>query len=139
MPGYESPIEVVKADEDQHLIYGWASVIMKNGQPVIDSQDDIIEESVLQKAAHDFISNARKGDFMHHPSGLKIGEIVESMVFTKSLQDAMGIVCKNEKGEPIVGWFFCMKVLNNNLWQEQKIGNFKEFSIGGSGVRVKID
>lgn len=112
---------------------------MKNGQPVIDSQNDIIEESVLQKAAHDFIVDARKGDFMHHPSGAKVGEVVESMVFTQDLQKALGIVCKNDKGEPIVGWLFCMKILNDALWKAQKEGNFKEFSIGGAAQRVAID
>jgi hypothetical protein len=38
---WKIPLKIVKADADQRLIFGWASVVEKDGRPVIDKQGDI--------------------------------------------------------------------------------------------------
>lgn len=119
--------KVLKVDDDQRLVYGWASVIEENGQAVVDSQGDMIAEPVIQKAAHGFILEARAGKLMHE--GSPVGDIVESMVFTKALQQALGVNLNK------VGWLIAYKVRDDALWKRVKAGDFPAFSIGGRGRR----
>ena len=65
--------------------------------------------------------------------------MVESLVFTNDLQKALGIVCKDAEGNPIVGWFVGMKITDDQAWADTKAGKYKMFSIGGEGVRVPIE
>jgi hypothetical protein len=122
---------VTKLDEDQHLVYGWASVTEKDGQLVVDSQDDTITTDDLVKAAHDFVLSSRRSAEMHR-DGSHIGDIVESLVFTPDVQKALGI----DLG--MVGWFIGVKVSDMGVWKRIKSGEYKAFSIGGTGVRVPL-
>ncbi len=124
------PATVLKVDADKKLVWGWASIIEVNGEPVVDHQGDMIDEETLVVAAHKFIADARKAKVMH--DGDVIGEIVESLVFTKEIQKALGI----DVGK--VGWFICMKINNADVWKRVKDGELKAFSIGGVGERVEI-
>jgi hypothetical protein len=121
---------ILKMDEEQHIVYGWASVVEENGQPVVDSQGDIISISDLTKAAHEFIMHYRTGKTMH--VGEATGVIVESMVFSKDIQDALGINLDKQ------GWFIGYKVLDDAIWDMVKNGTLKAFSIGGMGRRIAI-
>lgn len=124
---------VLKIDQEQRMVYGWASVIEENGQPVVDSQGDIIREPVLVKAAQQFMLDARAGKVMHQ--GNQVADIVESVVMTKDVQKALGI----DLGK--VGWFIGMKVAegSNELWDQVKNGEFPMFSIGGKGRRKNVE
>lgn len=73
----------MKADEEQHLVTGWASVIEEGGQAVVDWQGDVMTEAELVKAAHGFMQNYRSGKTMH--KGDATGSVVDSLVFTKAL------------------------------------------------------
>lgn len=121
----------VKADEDQHLVTGWASVIEENGNPIVDWQGDVMTESELVKAAHGFMENYRKGKTMH--KGDATGCVVDSIVFTKAVQNALNI----DLGK--VGWLITTKVSDEDTWKKVKQGELKAFSIGGSGVRAQMD
>jgi hypothetical protein len=121
----------IKINDDKRLVYGWASVIKIGGKTVVDWQEDAIEVNELQKGAHKFISDMRKAKAMH--KGAVIGEVVESMVFTKELQEALGI----DLGQ--IGWFIVMKIHDEDIWDKVKKGVFKAFSIGGSAKRVEVD
>lgn len=122
--------EIIKMDDEQQMVTGWASVIEKNGIPVVDHQDDIITVDELTKAAHNFMSDYRVGKAMH--DGGKVGEVVESVVFTKELQKALGI----DLGK--VGWLIKVKVTNPKVWAQVKKGELKAFSVGGTGVRTPV-
>lgn len=122
---------VLKADEEQQIVYGFASVVEVDGEPLVDLHGDIIEEADLIKAAHRFMSQYRHGHVQH--SGEEVGEVVESLVFTKDLQQALGI----DLG--MVGWFCGYKVKDPEVWKMVKQGNLPMFSIGGSAVRESID
>lgn len=127
---------ILKRDDDQRLVYGWASVITKDGVPVIDGQGDIIEEDTLVAAVHQFNTDARVGGVLHmrksDGTAVQIGSVIESFVFTKSIQDLLGIDLKK------TGWFLVMKVLDDRVWSLVKQGALPAFSIGGKGVRVPV-
>lgn len=120
--------EFLKVDEDQHIAFGWASVIKEDGEIVVDSQGDMIREDVLQKAAHNFVLDERAGKVMH--KGVRIADVVESVVFTEELQKVLGI----DLGK--VGWFIGFKVHDDKVWKKIKSGELSMFSIGGIGQRV---
>ena len=129
--------EILKVNNDeQQTVTGWASVIEEGGQPLIDRQEDIIDEPILVKAAHDFILDSRAGKLMHQ--GKRVADVVESCVMTKELQKVLGVVVKNEKGQQIVGWLITMKIRDPKLWEEAKNGEFTSFSIGGVGRREEV-
>lgn len=118
------PLEIRKADPDQQLVFGWASVIEKNGVAVIDKQGDIIPVSAMEPAAYDFVLNSRDMGEMHETMGR--GRLVESMMFTMEKQEALGI------NLGMVGWWTGFHVECPELWTAYRAGHRPEFSIGGS-------
>ena len=135
MPEIVQTGSIQKIDDDLKIIWGWASVITKNGIPVEDSQGDKIRPQVLMKTAHAFIQDYGSGGFMHVPD-LEAGKIVESCVMTYDLQKSLGIKIVDKNGDHIEGWLMAYKVQSETLWKRVKAGDFNEFSIGGEGVRV---
>lgn len=121
---------IAKIDEDQRIVWGWASMANLNGQPVIDSQQDIIAVEDLQFAAHDFMRESRVGGQMHKVFG--IGTVVDSIVLTKGLQDALGIDLGHES------WLIGLHVTDDAAWARVKSGELREFSIGGTAVREPL-
>lgn len=117
------PLEIAKADPDRQMIFGWASVVTKNGKPIIDKQGDQIPVDELEKAAYDYVLESRDQGDMHRRTG--VGKLIESMVFTAEKQAALGI----DLGQ--VGWFVGFKVTDADLWAAHKRGERPEFSIGG--------
>lgn len=124
------PLDVIKAAPDQQLIFGWASVVEKNGVLVVDKQQDVIIPDDLETAAYDFVLYSRTGGDMHTQKG--VSRLVESMVFTKQKQQILGI----DLG--LVGWWTGWKVDQPELWKLHKEGKRPEFSIGGRGTRVAM-
>jgi len=121
---------VVKVDREHRVVYGWFSPIEKDGVQVIDSQGDAIDEDQLLQTAHKFMLESRAAKLMH--KGRRLGDVVESIVFSKDLQSALGI----DLG--VVGWFGGVKVRDDGVWSDAKQGNLPGFSIGGLGRRRKI-
>lgn len=124
------PLTIAKADPDKRLIFGWASVVEKNGQLVVDHQDDAIQPADLEDGAYDFVLFSRQQGDMHMRKGT--GRLIESCVFTKEKQDAMGIRLPDD----MVAWWVGFKVDDDGLWAAHKRGDRPEFSIGGTGRRV---
>ncbi len=134
MDAVEGTVEkslIAKVDDEQRMVWGWASVAVEKGVPVVDSQDDVIDIAMLQKAAHAFISDYREAASMH--SKREIGEVVESIVFTKALQNALGVDFDRE------GWFVGVHVKDDATWEKVKKGELRAFSIGGSGIREEVE
>jgi len=123
--------DILKIDEPQRLVYGWISVIEVDGTTVIDQQGDVIEEPELVGSAHEFMTNSRAGKLLHR--GEEIGAFVESLVFTRDLQVALGIDLKK------VGWFGVMRVASDDVWKGVMDGTYRSFSIGGSARREEIE
>ena len=128
---FSIPLAITKFDPDQQLIFGWASVVEEDGNLVVDKQGDVILPEDLEKAAYDFVLYARKHGDMHDRVGT--GRMIESMVFTKDKQEALGINIGK------VGWWVGFKVDDDELWAAHKRGERPEFSIGGTGTRKELD
>jgi hypothetical protein len=118
--------EIIEKREDQQLVFGWASVVEKDGKPVVDSQGDIISEKELEKAVYEFVLNCRKAGEMHISKDA--GQLVECMVFTKEKQKALGI----DLGK--IGAWVGFK-MTEEAFVKIKDGTYTMFSIGGKGIR----
>lgn len=130
MTKFETSGKITKVDDEQRIIYGYASVVTKGGKPVVDRQGDIISPATMEKAATEFMLGARNGLTMH--KGEPTTTIVHSMPFTKEIQEAFGIESDLE------GWLIAVKVHDDETWERQKAGEFTGFSIGGSATKVEV-
>jgi hypothetical protein len=125
------PMEIKKIDPDKRLIFGWASVVEKDGKMVVDKQGDIIPVEELETAAYQFTLDSRDHGDMHKQVGT--GRLVESMVFSHEKQQALGI----NLGQ--VGWWVGFHVHDDDLWSKHKRGDRPEFSIGGAAIPVEVE
>lgn len=128
---WKLPLRIKKYQPDQQLIFGWASVVEKDGKAIIDKQGDVIPVEELEHAAYEFTLNSRDGGDMHARRG--VAKLVESMVFTAEKQKALGV----DLGQ--VGWWVGFKVHDPELWAAHKRGERPEFSIGGAALPVEIE
>lgn len=125
--------DITKAKEDECLVSGWANVAVNaDGSLPLDWQDDIIRPEVLEKAAINFMMDYRGSGVMHQ--GESQGVVVESIVFTKEKQAAIGI----PEGCVPEGWFITVKVTNPDVFQAVKNGTYKMFSIQGNAKRIAL-
>lgn len=118
---------IFKADDEQRMVYGWASVVTENGTPVVDRQGDVIEPDTLVKAVNNFMEHVRVGKTMH--VGEQTGVIVHSMPITKEIGEALGIQSDRE------GWVVAYKVYDDSVWDMVKSGKLAAFSIGGRAIK----
>ncbi|NMA23642.1 MAG: hypothetical protein GX938_09095 [Spirochaetales bacterium] len=125
--------KVAKSNDSEGLVSGWANVAVNaDGTIPLDWQDDIISPATLEKAAVNFMMEYRGSGVMHE--GASKGVVVESIVFTKEKQAAIGI----PEGYIPEGWFITVKVLDPEIFEQVKNGTFKMFSIQGHAKRVKL-
>lgn len=122
--------KILKADDEQRMVYGWASVITENGEPVVDRQDDMVEADTLVKAVNEFMEHVRVGKAMH--TGDQVGTVVHSLPITKEIGDSLGIQSDRE------GWVVAYKVFDDDVWAMVKSGELAAFSIGGKAIKEEI-
>lgn len=128
--------EIYKTDEDQRLVFGWASVaITVDGQVLEDRQHDMIDPEDLEEAAYEYVLNFRDTGEEHLPGYRKKGKLVESCVFTPEKQKAMGI----PEGTLPVAWWIGFKIDDEDTWQRVKNGTYRMFSIEGKAERQQIE
>jgi hypothetical protein len=118
--------KVLKVDDEQRIVYGWASVVTEDGAPVVDSQGDVIEPIEMEKMANDFMLDVRTAKAMH--AGDKIGEVIHSLPLTDALTKALGLQSDME------GWIVGVKIHSDEVWESVKSGEFAGFSIGGKAA-----
>lgn len=122
--------QIIKSDDEQRIVYGWASVISENGVDVIDRQGDVIKADELVKATTEFMKSVRTAKAMHQ--GGQVGQVVHSFPLTTEIAKSLGIETNRE------GWIVGLHVTDNNVWKQVKSGVLKAFSIGGTGQRKEI-
>ena len=122
--------KILKTDDEQRMVYGWASVITEKGVPVVDRQDDMIEADTLVKAVNEFMEHVRVGKAMH--VGEQVGTVVHSLPITKEIGDSLGIQSDRE------GWVVAYKVFDDDVWAMVKSGELAAFSIGGKAIKEEI-
>lgn len=120
-------------DGEKSLVSGWANVAKNaDGSIPLDWQGDIIDPQVLEDAAVDFMMNYRESGEIHE--GDAVGTVVESIVFTKDKQAAIGI----PEGTIPEGWFITVKIHDQEVFEKVKSGEYSMFSIQGSGERHAV-
>ena len=73
-----------------------------------------LEPEELESAAYQFVELYREGGEMHERGGCAV--LVESMVFTKEKQQALGI----PDGTLPIGWWIGFKVTDEDVWSKVK-------------------
>lgn len=119
-----------KVDTVQKVAYGWAYVSEEGSMEVVDHSGDVWAVEELEKSAHDFVIDCRVGKAMH--SGDQKAVLVESIVFTKEKQEALGIDLKK------VGWFVGFRIQDAEVLKQIESGELAMFSIGGTGKREEV-
>lgn len=131
--------KILKLDEVEHLVFGFANVsIAKGGKLITDLQGDRIAPSELEKGAYEYVLTARTVDEMHE--GEIVGHLVESMVFTPEKLQALAT--NPATGEIDQAAFEIMKSLIPTRWwvgfkvspsafAKVKSGDYPMFSIAG--------
>jgi hypothetical protein len=123
--------KVVKVDDDNRLVFGWANVaIRKDGEQVTDSHDECIDPEDLENAAYLFNLEFRELNERH--KGVSKGRLVESLAVTPEKLVAMGLA---EDALP-QGWWVGFYVEDDAAWEKVKKGEYSMFSIEGSATRV---
>lgn len=124
---------IVKIDTDQHLVFGWASVaIRKDGEQVVDLQDDVIDPDELEQAAYSFNLDFRAAGVNHE--GESVGQLIESLVVTKEKLLSMGL----EENALPQGWWVGFYVEDDAVFDKIKDGTYTAFSIQGHALREPI-
>lgn len=123
--------QILKVDEEQRIIYGWASVSTEKGEPVVDLQGDVIHMSTLEKATNEFMEHVRVGKTMH--VGDQTGMIIHSMPLSNEIAKALGIQSDLE------GWIVGYKVYDDEVWKMVKSGELRAFSIGGRAMKEEFN
>lgn len=130
----EAPLNfTVTKSAPEGLVSGWANIsIQADGSIPLDWQGDIIPPNVLEKAAINFMLDYRGSGVMH--MGSVKGVVVESVVFTKAKQAALGI----PDGIVPEGWFITVKIFDEDTKKRISDGTLRMFSIQGKAKRVNI-
>ena len=132
----KADFKIAKTEPDKMLVFGWGNVaVRKNGEPIKDLQDDMIEPEDLEKAAYEYVLDFRATGERHDPTLRNKGRLVESCVFTKEKQAAIGI----PEGVVPEGWWIGFKIDDTSTWDKIKKGEFEMFSIEGTGQRQPVE
>ena len=108
-------IPIEKVDEDQHMVYGWAST------PDLDSDGEVIDLNGLRKALPEYMQFPTIRE-MHQPKAAGTTLTAE-------------IIDNDVKGK---GMWIAAKVVAEDAWKLVKEGVYKGFSVGGR-IISKVD
>lgn len=127
----QSTMDIHKIDKPKQQIFGFFSVIEKDGEIIFDLEGDAISEETIEKAVYDYVLNARIAGERHIKKG--VGDLIESIVFTKEKQELLGIDLKK------IGWWGGFHITDDEVWKKVEKGEYPMFSIGGKGHRTEIE
>lgn len=125
-------MKIAKVDEDERLVFGWASVASHtDGQLVVDSDAEVIEPEELERAVYDYVLDGHGMGERH--KGKTKARLVESLMLTPEKAAAMGI----ESGE-FTGWWTGFKIDDPALFEKVKSGQYLMMSIEGTAVPEEL-
>lgn len=132
-PEIKSRFKIQKSNDDKMLAFGWASVAIRtNGETVDDYQNDVLDPEELEEAAYKYVEFYGDGGEQHERGG--VATIIESIVFTKEKQLALGLT-ENSLPE---AWWIGFHVHDPEVWNHVKDGTYPMFSIEGEAIREEI-
>lgn len=141
-PMFRTGFDVAKIDPDQRLVFGWASIVERGGEPVVDKQGDIIEPEEMEKAAYNFVLDARVAGDHHERVG--VGRLVESVFFDTAKTEAMktSLTDRNIDNQieiEAVGWWVGFHIDDDQVWKDIKDEKSVAFSIGGRATVEELE
>src|SRR3990167_2246152 len=114
----EPSMKVCKVDEEQQLVFGWASIAADGEERlVIDSDGEAIEPVELEKAVYDYVLDSREANEQHQ--GEPIAKVVESLMLTPEKASAMGLTIP-----PMSGWWLGIKVEDAGAFAKVRDGTY---------------
>lgn len=116
----------IKTDTNLGIVFGYAIVCKKEGEPYVDLQDDYIPEDVMLKAAADFMTGDRVAKDSH--AGENIGQVVFGFPLTSEIAKAF------ELDPKATGFLVGMKPGADDILKAYADGEYTGFSLGGSNV-----
>ena len=130
--------EIVKVDEEQGRVYGWAYTFTKDGVQVEDHSGDVIDTpeavQVFEEAFIDYVKDHRTGDLDHEQ--FEVSRLIEAAFITKDKANLMGAEIGREG--LWVGYEFNRDTpAGQAAWETAKTRG--AFSIVGSGRRETIE
>jgi hypothetical protein len=127
---YSSSVKIIKMDDEQRVVWGWASVATEGGEAVYDVHGDHIPMSELTKASIDFMENVRVGKSLHQ--GDQVSSVIGCLPLSQELAKALGIESSRE------GLIMGFRVHDDATWDLIKSGELPALSIGGRGRKYAV-
>jgi len=128
-------LNITKIDAENRMVFGFFNICKVGEELVEDRQQDFIETEELEKAAYNFVLNARVAGDSHIRKG--VGNLVESMMFTKEKEESilktlsdMGIEGA-QFSLGIEGWWGGFEITDDEVLKKIEKGDYPMFSIGG--------
>jgi len=123
--------QIAKSSEDKQLVFGWANIAKEaDGSYPLDWDGDVTSPEELENAAYTFVLKYRATGEQHE--GDVKGQLVESVMFTKEKQQALGI----PDGILPEGWWCGFHIPDKEVFAKIKSGEYEMFSVQGSAVKV---
>ncbi len=136
------PLAIAKIDEDQRMVFGIFNISKIGLDLVVDNHEESIETDVLEKAAYDFVLEARIAGENHVRVG--VGDLVESVMLTYEKQNSIQAAL-NLAGVPHATidmgaefWWGGFHIHDDKVWDAVKKGELKAWSIGGSATQEEV-
>lgn len=122
---------IAKSADEKQMVFGWANIAKDvDGSFPLDWDGDVTRPEDLEDAAYTFVLKYREAGEQHE--GEAIGQLVESVVFTKDKQQAMGI----PEGIVPEGWWVGFYIPDKEVFAKIKSGEYEMFSVQGKAVRT---
>jgi Putative phage serine protease XkdF len=124
---------IAKSDDERRRVFGWASIaVRKDGEVLIDLQDDVIDIYDLEEAWYAYVAESGELDFRHE--GPVRGHLIEAMVFTPEKIAALGLP---DDSMPLGAWVG-YEIDNPADYALVKQLGFFMFSIAGTAMREEV-
>lgn len=135
---------LTKVDKENSMVFGFFSVNKIGDELLEDRQQDLIETEELEKAAYDFVLNARIAGEGHIRKG--VGNLIESFMIT---YDKMEAILKTIEDMGVAGatfdlkmegWWGGFQVTDPDVLEKIEKGDYPMFSVGGSAAeRIEVE
>ncbi|MGI4260864.1 XkdF-like putative serine protease domain-containing protein [Klebsiella pneumoniae] len=126
-------VKVLKASQDQPLVYGWGSICkQRNADGEMadywDTDNELYPEDVTEGAWRDFMLNSRHMDVQHDEKPM--GRVVYAFPMLSDIAKSFGVFDALDRTGVLVG----VQVDDPEILAKFRSGEYAGFSIGGSAA-----
>ena len=120
---FKSSPNIAKVSRRLGVVFGYAIVCEKDGEPYYDLQGDHIPEEVMLKASCEFMDGDRIMKDMHE--GEPVGKVLFAFPMTKEIAESLGVSITQ------TGLLAALKPNDPAILDKFDRGEYTGFSIGG--------